>query len=88
MAAQEIFCLTHRFLFILLGPQAKEKAYHEVGRAMATLLTDEVSLVHHPWVVWAGMRPWLRASGLLSSAGKTLTQKSKEEVSCGLPCAG
>ncbi|NXJ81133.1 S4A4 protein, partial [Trogon melanurus] len=34
--------LPSRFLFILLGPQAKEKAYHEVGRAMATLLTDEL----------------------------------------------
>lgn len=37
-------CLVCRFLFILLGPQAKVKAYHEIGRAMATLLTDEVSL--------------------------------------------
>ncbi|OPJ88286.1 anion exchange protein 4 isoform B [Patagioenas fasciata monilis] len=34
--------LPSRFLFILLGPRAKAKAYHEVGRAMATLLTDEV----------------------------------------------
>ncbi|NXY79872.1 S4A4 protein, partial [Glareola pratincola] len=34
--------LPSRFLFILLGPQAKMKAYHEVGRAMATLLTDEL----------------------------------------------
>uniref|UniRef100_A0A8B9FYL0 Anion exchange protein n=1 Tax=Amazona collaria TaxID=241587 RepID=A0A8B9FYL0_9PSIT len=34
--------LPSRFLFILLGPQAKEKDYHEVGRAMATLLTDEL----------------------------------------------
>uniref|UniRef100_A0A8C8E8L2 Anion exchange protein n=1 Tax=Otus sunia TaxID=257818 RepID=A0A8C8E8L2_9STRI len=34
--------LPSRFLFILLGPQAKVKAYHEVGRAMATLLTDEL----------------------------------------------
>ncbi|NXN07725.1 S4A4 protein, partial [Indicator maculatus] len=33
--------LPSRFLFILLGPQTKVKAYHEVGRAMATLLTDE-----------------------------------------------
>ncbi|XP_025961261.1 anion exchange protein 4 [Dromaius novaehollandiae] len=31
-----------RFIFILLGPRAKAKAYHEVGRAMATLLTDEL----------------------------------------------
>ncbi|XP_054840901.1 anion exchange protein 4 [Eublepharis macularius] len=31
-----------RFLFILLGPRAKVKAYHEIGRAAATLLTDEL----------------------------------------------
>ncbi|NWI62720.1 S4A4 protein, partial [Todus mexicanus] len=34
--------LPSRFVFILLGPRAKAKAYHEVGRAMATLLTDEL----------------------------------------------
>ncbi|XP_056205139.1 LOW QUALITY PROTEIN: anion exchange protein 4 [Falco biarmicus] len=34
--------LPSRFLFILLGPQTKVKAYHEVGRAMATLLMDEL----------------------------------------------
>ncbi|NWI91078.1 S4A4 protein, partial [Pitta sordida] len=33
--------LPSRFLFILLGPP-KMKAYNEVGRAMATLLTDEL----------------------------------------------
>ncbi|XP_054144249.1 anion exchange protein 4 [Melozone crissalis] len=33
--------LPSRFLFILLGPP-RLKAYHEVGRAMATLLTDEL----------------------------------------------
>ncbi|NXG22017.1 S4A4 protein, partial [Grallaria varia] len=33
--------LPSRFLFILLGPP-KVKAYHEVGRAMATLLMDEL----------------------------------------------
>ncbi|KAJ7338298.1 hypothetical protein JRQ81_011107 [Phrynocephalus forsythii] len=31
-----------RFLFILLGPSAKVKAYHEIGRAVATLLTDDL----------------------------------------------
>ncbi|XP_066480579.1 anion exchange protein 4 [Tiliqua scincoides] len=31
-----------RFLFILLGPRAKMKVYHEIGRAVATLLTDEL----------------------------------------------
>ncbi|XP_059909880.1 solute carrier family 4 member 4a isoform X10 [Gadus macrocephalus] len=31
-----------RFLFILLGPKGKAKAYHEIGRAIATLMSDEV----------------------------------------------
>ncbi|XP_067852005.1 electrogenic sodium bicarbonate cotransporter 1-like [Heptranchias perlo] len=31
-----------RFLFILLGPKAKAMAYHQIGRAIATLLTDEL----------------------------------------------
>ncbi|XP_071615140.1 anion exchange protein 4 [Heliangelus exortis] len=35
-------CLPSRFLFILLGPQTKVKACHEVGRAMAMLLMDEL----------------------------------------------
>ncbi|XP_049685601.1 anion exchange protein 4 [Accipiter gentilis] len=34
--------LPSRFLFILLGPRVNVKAYHEVGRAMATLLVDEL----------------------------------------------
>ncbi|NWX12438.1 S4A4 protein, partial [Aegotheles bennettii] len=34
--------LPSRFLFIMLGPRGKVKAYHEIGRAMATLLTDEL----------------------------------------------
>ncbi|XP_062443666.1 anion exchange protein 4 [Rhea pennata] len=34
--------LPNRFLFILLGPRAKAKTYHEIGRAVATLLTDEL----------------------------------------------
>lgn len=32
----------HRFLFILLGPKGKAKSYHEIGRAIATLMSDEV----------------------------------------------
>ncbi|KAH0618082.1 hypothetical protein JD844_017062 [Phrynosoma platyrhinos] len=36
------FVICSRFLFILLGPRAKVKAYHEIGRAVATLLTDEL----------------------------------------------
>ncbi|XP_035995302.1 sodium-driven chloride bicarbonate exchanger isoform X2 [Fundulus heteroclitus] len=31
-----------RFLFILLGPLGKGAQYHEIGRSIATLMTDEV----------------------------------------------
>ncbi|XP_066264175.1 electrogenic sodium bicarbonate cotransporter 1-like isoform X3 [Branchiostoma lanceolatum] len=31
-----------RFLFFMLGPQGNHKQYHEVGRAIATLMSDEV----------------------------------------------
>ncbi|XP_065606120.1 electroneutral sodium bicarbonate exchanger 1 [Cyrtonyx montezumae] len=31
-----------RFLFVLLGPEGKAHKYHEIGRSMATLMTDEV----------------------------------------------
>nr|XP_014349448.1 PREDICTED: sodium bicarbonate cotransporter 3 [Latimeria chalumnae] len=31
-----------RFLFLLLGPTGKAQQYHEIGRSMATLMTDEV----------------------------------------------
>ncbi|XP_046717332.1 electrogenic sodium bicarbonate cotransporter 4 isoform X3 [Silurus meridionalis] len=31
-----------RFLFILLGPQGKVKSYTEIGRAIATLMVDEL----------------------------------------------
>ncbi|XP_030645108.1 sodium bicarbonate cotransporter 3-like [Chanos chanos] len=31
-----------RFLFLLLGPRGKALQYHEIGRSMATLMTDEV----------------------------------------------
>lgn len=31
-----------RFLFLLLGPPSKPNRYHEVGRALATLMSDEV----------------------------------------------
>ncbi|XP_025022950.1 electroneutral sodium bicarbonate exchanger 1 [Python bivittatus] len=34
--------LPTRFLFILLGPIGKGQQYHEIGRSMATLMTDEV----------------------------------------------
>uniref|UniRef100_A0A668SDM9 Anion exchange protein n=1 Tax=Oreochromis aureus TaxID=47969 RepID=A0A668SDM9_OREAU len=31
-----------RFLFILLGPQGKAKSYNEIGRAIATLMVDDL----------------------------------------------
>ncbi|XP_029141470.1 sodium-driven chloride bicarbonate exchanger [Protobothrops mucrosquamatus] len=31
-----------RFLFILLGPSGKGQQYHEIGRSIGTLMTDEV----------------------------------------------
>lgn len=34
--------MLHRFLFILLGPLGKGPQYHEIGRSIATLMTDEV----------------------------------------------
>lgn len=35
-------CVLNRFLFILLGPLGKGPQYHEIGRSIATLMTDEV----------------------------------------------
>ncbi|XP_034032740.1 sodium-driven chloride bicarbonate exchanger-like isoform X2 [Thalassophryne amazonica] len=34
--------ITTRFLFILLGPLGKGSQYHEIGRSIATLMTDEI----------------------------------------------
>lgn len=34
--------LPFRFLFILLGPLGRGPQYHEIGRSIATLMTDEV----------------------------------------------
>ncbi|GAA6080288.1 sodium bicarbonate cotransporter 3 isoform X1, partial [Tachysurus ichikawai] len=31
-----------RFLFLLLGPFGKGSQYHEIGRSIATLMTDEI----------------------------------------------
>lgn len=36
------FVCVARFLFILLGPVGKGPQYHEIGRSMATIMTDEV----------------------------------------------
>jgi len=38
--------VVHRFLFILLGPLGKGPQYHEIGRSIATLMTDEVRPKH------------------------------------------
>lgn len=35
--------LALRFLFILLGPFGRAPQYHEIGRSIATLMTDEVT---------------------------------------------
>ncbi|TNN51008.1 Sodium-driven chloride bicarbonate exchanger [Liparis tanakae] len=39
--------ITTRFLFILLGPLGKGPQYHEIGRSIATLMTDEVRPKHY-----------------------------------------
>ena len=31
-----------RFLFILLGPKGNQERFHEIGRSIATLMSDEV----------------------------------------------
>jgi len=31
-----------RFIFILLGPPGSQQRHHEIGRSIATLMTDEV----------------------------------------------
>ena len=33
-----------RFIFILLGPQGNQGRYHEIGRSIATLMSDEVNI--------------------------------------------
>lgn len=34
--------ISRRFLFILLGPSGMQDSFHEIGRAMATLMSDEI----------------------------------------------
>ena len=38
-----------RFLFLQIGPDDKSIDYHEVGRAMATLMSDAVSHMISRW---------------------------------------
>ena len=35
-----------RFLFILLGPKGNQERFHEIGRSIATLMSDEVCLLY------------------------------------------
>ena len=34
-----------RFLFVLLGPSSEEESYYEIGRSVATLMSDQVNCV-------------------------------------------
>ena len=34
-----------RFLFILLGPKGNRERFHEIGRSIATLMSDEVCVL-------------------------------------------
>ena len=34
-----------RFIFIMLGPTGNQVRYHEIGRSIATLMSDEVRVV-------------------------------------------
>ena len=34
-----------RFLFILLGPTGNISKYHEIGRSISTLMSDEVTVI-------------------------------------------
>ena len=50
-----------RFIFILLGPQGNQMRYHEIGRSIATLMSDEVrksvivfSIERHPLLIIRG----------------------------------
>ena len=34
-----------RFLFLLVGPHSSDLDYHEIGRSIATLMSNDVSIV-------------------------------------------
>lgn len=47
-----------RFLFILLGPKGNQERFHEIGRSIATLMSDEVCewrIFHHPMLCLSGI---------------------------------
>jgi len=48
-------CVPTRFIFIQLGPVGNQHRYHEVGRSIATLMSDEVTLYLHCLLIVAGI---------------------------------
>ena len=36
-----------RFLFVVLGPDTPHVSYHEIGRAVATMMSERVRLARH-----------------------------------------
>ena len=41
-----------RFLFLMLGPKGNRERYHEVGRSIATLMSDEVGHLLQNRLCW------------------------------------
>lgn len=35
-----------RFLFVMLGPSSHKESYHQIGRSIATLMSDQVGTVY------------------------------------------
>lgn len=40
--SKQKFPLIFRFIFVLLGPAGSQSTFHEIGRSMATLMSDEI----------------------------------------------
>ena len=36
-----------RFVFVMLGPAVSQGRYHEIGRAISTLMADDVSILQY-----------------------------------------
>ena len=52
-------CVPTRFIFIQLGPVGNQQRYHEVGRSIATLMSDEVSChldCYREYVIYKNVR--------------------------------
>lgn len=74
--------VSRRFLFILLGPLGKGPQYHEIGRSIATLMTDEVksSFFQGCLSLWRKKKPNLKPKdGFICGAAEA----SKSEVGLG-----